>query len=498
MCSIFIPTIRNLLCKMVLMMSPVAFRFTASGLMMASVLCSVLIRSFFLFPGEIYFSLILLIVPRGTSCGHTHRRRHCLPDIRRRLRHPDPRRLQRRDLLLRRTLAAGDDGARVPHSASRRRCLSGNERHYRLLHVPPDVLRRLLLRVAADLADQHNGFGLGIAIEQLQRVHEIRADDGIAADADGRRLPDAALRELVHGFVGQRARARDDADISLLMDPSRHNAKLRLPRRDDAGAVRTDEARAPRLQELPRLHHVQRRDALGDAHDQIHFRIGGFHDGVRRERRGHEDHAGAGAGIARRFFHGVEDGPAFVGGASLARRHSPDDLGAVLLAGLGVEGAFASGQSLHDHFRTFIYENAHGLLYARPAAATTFSAASFMVSATVKFSPESFRIFRPSSTLVPSSRNTMGNWMLVLRAASTTPVASVSTRRMPPKMLMSTAFTCRSLSRISKACVTCSALAPPPTSRKFAGFPPAYLMMSMVAIASPAPFTMQPTLPSSL
>ena len=38
----------------------------------------------------------------------------------------------------------------------------------------------------------------------------------------------------------------------------------------------------------------------------------------------------------------------------------------------------------------------------------------------------------------------------------------------------------------------------PPTSRKLAGSPPASLMMSMVAIASPAPLTMQPTLPSSL
>ena len=39
---------------------------------------------------------------------------------------------------------------------------------------------------------------------------------------------------------------------------------------------------------------------------------------------------------------------------------------------------------------------------------------------------------------------------------------------------------------------------PPPTSRKFAGMPPAYLMMSMVAMASPAPFTMHAILPSSL
>ena len=84
------------------------------------------------------------------------------------------------------------------------------------------------------------------------------------------------------------------------------------------------------------------------------------------------------------------------------------------------------------------------------------------------------------------------------RAAATTPVASVSQRRMPPKILISTAFTCWSESRMRNAFLTCSALAPPPTSRKFAGLPPAYLMMSMVAMARPAPFTMQPTVPSSL
>ena len=44
-----------------------------------------------------------------------------------------------------------------------------------------------------------------------------------------------------------------------------------------------------------------------------------------------------------------------------------------------------------------------------------------------------------------------------------------------------------------KAFLICSSLAPPPTSRKLAGLPPAYLMMSMVAMASPAPLTMQAT-----
>ena len=65
-------------------------------------------------------------------------------------------------------------------------------------------------------------------------------------------------------------------------------------------------------------------------------------------------------------------------------------------------------------------------------------------------------------------------------------------------MLMNTAFTLVSDIRMRKAFLICSALAPPPTSRKLAGYPPASLMMSMVAIASPAPLTMQPMVPSSL
>ena len=64
-------------------------------------------------------------------------------------------------------------------------------------------------------------------------------------------------------------------------------------------------------------------------------------------------------------------------------------------------------------------------------------------------------------------------------------------------MLMKIAFTAGSDRMILKAAVTFSVLAPPPTSRKLAGSPPAALTMSMVAMARPAPFTMQPMLPSS-
>jgi len=78
-----------------------------------------------------------------------------------------------------------------------------------------------------------------------------------------------------------------------------------------------------------------------------------------------------------------------------------------------------------------------------------------MPVATVKFKPESVSIWRPISTLVPSMRTTTGTLTLSCRAAATTPVARVSQRRMPPKMLMRTARTFLSERRMRKAFSIC-------------------------------------------
>ena len=59
------------------------------------------------------------------------------------------------------------------------------------------------------------------------------------------------------------------------------------------------------------------------------------------------------------------------------------------------------------------------------------------------------------------------------------------------------AFTLGSFIIILNPASTVCAFAVPPTSRKLAGSPPANFIISIVAIASPAPFTIQPTLPSS-
>jgi hypothetical protein len=132
-----------------------------------------------------------------------------------------------------------------------------------------------------------------------------------------------------------------------------------------------------------------------------------------------------------------------------------------------------------------------------PAAATTLRAASPISSAVMKLSPDWRSISLPLSSLFPFIRITTGICTFKSLTAAITPSARTSQRRMPPKMLMRTAFTSGSASRMRNAFRICSALAPPPTSRKFAGLPPASLMMSMVAMARPAPLTMQPTLPPS-
>ena len=54
----------------------------------------------------------------------------------------------------------------------------------------------LLFGVAADLAHDEHGVGVGIGLEQGQDVHEAGAVDRVAADADAGTLADAQVGEL--------------------------------------------------------------------------------------------------------------------------------------------------------------------------------------------------------------------------------------------------------------------------------------------------------------
>src|ERR1700722_20767799 len=125
--------------------------------------------------------------------------------------------------------------------------------------------------------------------------------------------------------------------------------------------------------------------------------------------------------------------------AAFARRHAADDFSLVGYRLGRLKGRFFSGESLEKHAGIFVDEDAH-LAPSVAASPTTFCAASNMPSATVKLNPDSSKIFCPNSTFVPSMRTTMGTLIDSSRAAASTPVARVSQRRMPPKILIRTAF----------------------------------------------------------
>ena len=92
-----------------------------------------------------------------------------------------------------------------------------------------------------------------------------------------------------------------------------------------------------------------------------------------------------------------------------------------------------------------------------------------MLPAEMIGNPDSARICLPRSTLVPSRRTTRGTDSFTCRAASTTPWAMTSHFMIPPKMFTRIAWTFGLPSMSLNASVTFSVVAPPPTSRKFAG-----------------------------
>src|SRR5262245_8214095 len=365
-----------------------------------------------------------------------------------------------------------------------------------LFSCGPEKFRRVLLGRTPDLADHDDALGLVVAEEEVQAIDEIGPIDGVAADADAGGLPQAGRRGLGHRLVGQGPRPGNDADLALGMDMPRHDADLAFFRRDDARAIRPDQAGLGPAEDPLNPHHVQDRDALGDADRQRQAGIDGLQDGVRGKGRGHIDDCGGGPGFAHRLVHRVEHWQVQMGGAAFAGGDSAHHLGAVGDGLLGMEGPLGAGETLADDLGLGIHQDGH--YWASLTARTILAAASPRSSAEVIARPDSFRIFLPSSTLVPSRRTTSGTCRPISRAAATTPSAMTSQRMMPPKMLTRMPSTLASERMILKAAVTRSLVAPPPTSRKFAGAPPWSLMMSMVAIARPAPLTMQPILPSSL
>src|SRR5262249_41118023 len=122
--------------------------------------------------------------------------------------------------------------------------------------------------------------------------------------------------------------------------------------------------------------------------------------------------------------------------ACLFRIHARDEAGLpvrVVAAHARVELARLAGDPLGDDLGAAVDQYRHD--YPLLAAATTFSAASAMLFAVMMGRPDSARILRPSSSLVPFMRTTSGTLNDTAFDAATTPSAIVSHFMMPPKML---------------------------------------------------------------
>src|SRR3984885_7478982 len=421
--------------------------------------------------------------------------RHGFADLGGALDRVDSRGAQRGVLFLGGAFSAADDCAGVAHAAARWRRLPCNKTNHGLLYVFLYEVRGDFLGVAADFADHHDRLGFRIVVKHANRVEKARPDDRIAADAEAGRLPDAESGELPDGFIGKRAAATHHADPAAFMNRGRHDAELALAGRNNARAVRSDQPRLRIFQRGSDADHIEHRYAFRDADRQRQPGVDGFENRIRSERRRHECDRSGRTGRAPGFGDGVEDRDTEMLRTALAGGHSGNNLRAVIHHLLRMKTSLAAREALHHDASFLVDENAHR---APPASATAFSAPSFIPSATEKLRPELRRICWPSRTLVPSMRTTTGTSKRRSLARPTIPLASMSQRKIPPNTLMKTAFTFGSLSKMRNAFFTRSSDASPPTSRKFAGLPPLSLMMSIVAMARPAPFTMQAMLPSSL
>ena len=203
------------------------------------------------------------------------------------------------------------------------------------------------LLVAADLADEYHGPGLGVVGEELQQVDDVGADHGVGTHADHRALADAGDRQQTADFVAEGAAARDHAHRTAGEELGRHDAEFGALRSDDARGRRSQQAAAGGPGARPEAHGAVDRHAFGDQHYQGHsggdrFGGGGF-GGDRR----HKEHGGVERTVGLGIGHGSEDRHAFHYLSGFARGHARDDAGTGLLHVPGLDLADAAGDALH-------------------------------------------------------------------------------------------------------------------------------------------------------
>lgn len=270
--------------------------------------------------------------------------------------HDDAGLFERVDLILGASLASGDDGTGVTHPTARRSRQTGNEGDHWLglnaLVVLHQIIGSLFLSDTTNLTDQDNTLGIRILQEDFQAIDEIGSVEGIASNADAKRLAETHFCRLVHGLIGQCSRTGHDTDLATLMDVSRHDTDLALFGSNDSWAVGANQTGFV-LSEQGVLYfdHVVLRDSLSNAHHQRDLRFDGLHNGIGCPRGRNVDDGGIRTGGRLRFLHRIEHRKVQMLATALSGGNSSDQLRSVLEGLLGVEGALLSRESLADDLR---------------------------------------------------------------------------------------------------------------------------------------------------
>src|SRR5882724_4485137 len=119
----------------------------------------------------------------------------------------------------------------MAHAFAGRSRHTGDETDHGLCHVVLDPAGTVLFILTAVLPDHDHCISVRVIVEHPHDIDVLQAVDRIASTAVTRGLP--AVRELTHGFVGQRAGPRYDTHPACLVDVSRHDADLDLVGRND-------------------------------------------------------------------------------------------------------------------------------------------------------------------------------------------------------------------------------------------------------------------------
>ena len=143
------------------------------------------------------------------------------------------------------------------------------------------------------------------------------------------------------------------------------------------------------------------------------------------------------APVLRGFLHGTEDGmskifsPAFFGLTPATKQFLP-----LAYSGtFGMELAGLAGDALGDDLGVFVDQNGHPMLLGFDRGDDLGGGFWPWNRSEMIGRPESLRFSCPDPSLVPFMRTTSGTERPFRLAAATTPVAMVSQRMMPPKML---------------------------------------------------------------